>query len=60
MNSDDIFSMEKLPKDVVVLGGGYIAVEMAQILNSFGVKVTIVIRSSPLKFLDHEVVDLLL
>ena len=52
--------MEKLPKDVVVLGGGYIAVEMAQILNSFGVKVTIVIRSSPLKFLDHEVVDLLL
>lgn len=29
MNSDDVFAMEKLPKDVVVLGGGYIAVEMA-------------------------------
>ena len=60
MNSDDIFAMKKVPKDVVVLGGGYIAVEMAQILNSLGAKVTIIIRSSPLKFIDHEVVKVLL
>ena len=56
MNSDDIFAMEELPKEMVVIGGGYIALEMAQILNSFGVKVTVVIRSSPLKFVDHEIV----
>jgi len=28
-NSDDIFTMEELPKSIVVLGGGYIGVEMA-------------------------------
>jgi glutathione reductase (NADPH) len=29
MSSDDIFTMEKLPESMIVLGGGYIAVEMA-------------------------------
>ena len=29
MTSDDIFHMEKLPKSVVIIGGGYIGVEMA-------------------------------
>ena len=31
MNSDDVFTMEELPKSMVVLGGGYIGIEMAQI-----------------------------
>jgi len=29
MNSDDVFTMEELPESMIVLGGGYIAVEMA-------------------------------
>jgi pyruvate/2-oxoglutarate dehydrogenase complex dihydrolipoamide dehydrogenase (E3) component len=29
LNSDDIFTMEELPESMIVLGGGYIAVEMA-------------------------------
>ena len=29
MNSDDVFTMEELPKSIVVLGGGYIGIEMA-------------------------------
>ena len=29
MTSDDIFSLEELPESMVVLGGGYIAFEMA-------------------------------
>jgi glutathione reductase (NADPH) len=28
-SSDDIFTMETLPKSMIVLGGGYIAIEMA-------------------------------
>ena len=52
MTSDDIFTLEELPETMVVLGGGYIAFEMAQILNSLGVKVTVVVRSSPLKIVD--------
>ena len=29
INSDDVFEMEELPETMIVLGGGYIAVEMA-------------------------------
>jgi len=29
INSDHIFTMEELPKSIIVLGGGYIAIEMA-------------------------------
>ncbi len=38
--SDDIFQMEKLPKSVLIVGGGYIACEFACILNGLGVEVT--------------------
>ena len=37
--SDDIFLMEKLPKSVLIIGGGYIACEFACILNGLGVEV---------------------
>lgn len=40
MVSDDIFNMEKLPKSVLIIGGGYIACEFACILNGLGVEVT--------------------
>ncbi|MFK7871651.1 MAG: glutathione-disulfide reductase [Oligoflexales bacterium] len=42
--SDHMFSLEKLPQSAIVLGGGYIGVEFAGILNAFGVKVTLVMR----------------
>ena len=29
MNSDDFFEMEELPEKMVVIGGGYIGVELA-------------------------------
>ncbi len=40
MVSDDIFHMEKMPKSVLIVGGGYIACEFACILNGLGVEVT--------------------
>lgn len=40
MVSDDIFLMETLPKSVLVIGGGFIACEMACILNGLGVEVS--------------------
>ncbi|MDD9920875.1 MAG: FAD-dependent oxidoreductase, partial [Boseongicola sp.] len=40
MVSDDIFQMEKLPKSILIVGGGYIASEFACILNGLGVEVT--------------------
>ena len=38
--SDDIFLLEKLPKSILIVGGGFIACEMACILNGLGVQVT--------------------
>ncbi|MFT4623235.1 MAG: glutathione reductase (NADPH) [Myxococcota bacterium] len=42
--SDDMFSLPRLPKRMVVAGGGYIAVEFASILHGFGVEVDLVYR----------------
>lgn len=36
-DSNDMFFLEKLPKRALILGGGYIAVEFAGILNGLGV-----------------------
>ena len=38
--SDDIFHLEKLPKSMLIIGGGYIACEFACIMNGLGVDVT--------------------
>lgn len=40
ITSNDIFHLEKLPKSILIIGGGYIACEFACILNGLGVKVT--------------------
>lgn len=48
--------METLPESIVVLGGGYIAVEIAQILNAFGVKVTLLVRDKMLRLVDQELI----
>jgi glutathione reductase (NADPH) len=40
MVSDDIFTMQHLPKSILIVGGGYIACEFAGILNGLGVEVT--------------------
>src|SRR5690606_30013538 len=38
--SDDVFEWQNLPKSILVIGGGFIACEMACILNGLGVEVT--------------------
>ena len=40
INSDGFFELEKLPKSVFLIGGGYIGIEISGILNNFGVKCT--------------------
>ena len=48
-SSDDVFAATELPKDIIVIGGGYIAVEMSQVLQSFGVKTTLLVRDAILR-----------
>ncbi len=42
--SDDAFVLEKLPKKMAIIGGGYIAQEFAGIFHGLGVEVTLVVR----------------
>jgi glutathione reductase (NADPH) len=48
ITSDHIFSLTRQPQQMVVLGGGYIAVEIASALNSLGTRVTILHRAPAL------------
>jgi dihydrolipoamide dehydrogenase len=45
ITSDDAVALNKLPKSLIILGGGAIACEFAQFFARFGVKVTLVQRS---------------
>jgi dihydrolipoamide dehydrogenase len=48
LTSDDAVALKKLPKSLIVLGGGAIACEFAQFFARFGVKVTLIQRSPQL------------
>ena len=45
LTSTEALDLSKLPEHIVILGGGYIAVEFAGIFNALGVRVTQVIRA---------------
>jgi glutathione reductase (NADPH) len=42
--SDDVFHLPKMPRRVLIVGGGYIAVEFAGIFNGYGSQVTQIYR----------------
>ena len=45
LTSDDALALKKLPKSLIILGGGAVAVEFAQLFARFDVEVTLVQRS---------------
>ena len=54
--SDDVFSTESRPARLLVVGGGYIALEMASIFHGLGTRVTLVHRGThPLRGFDEDV-----
>lgn len=44
ISSNEAFHLEELPKSIVIAGGGYIAVEFANIFHGLGVETTMVYR----------------
>lgn len=50
--SDTIMRLEKLPRSMIIVGGGFVAAEFAHVFASFGVRVTVINRSDAL--LRHE------
>jgi glutathione reductase (NADPH) len=60
IESNDFFDLEKVPKRVAVVGSGYIAVELAGILQILGAQVDLLIRGDrPLRTMEPDIVDLL-
>ncbi len=48
ITSNEALELERLPKRMIIVGGGYIAVEFASIFNALGVKVTLLVRTEML------------
>ncbi|HJU31013.1 MAG TPA: glutathione-disulfide reductase [Hyphomicrobiaceae bacterium] len=44
ITSNEAFHLERLPKSIVIVGGGYIGVEFAGIFNGLGVETTLLYR----------------
>jgi glutathione reductase (NADPH) len=58
--SDDAFALETLPRRVLVLGGGYIAVEFAGIFAGLGVETTLAYRGPKLlRGFDEDIRDMM-
>ncbi|AEG81923.1 mycothione reductase [Corynebacterium ulcerans] len=56
--NENIMRLESLPESMVVMGGGYIAMEFAHVFDALGVKVTVVNRSEKLlRQLDSDISD---
>lgn len=57
-DSDDILSMQRIPKTMLVVGGGVIGTEYASVFTALGVQVTLLEpRGRVLSFADHEISD---
>ncbi|MDO5032480.1 mycothione reductase [Corynebacterium sp.] len=53
--NEDIMRMPKQPESLIVVGGGFIAMEFAHVFDGLGTKVTVVNRSETLlRFLDED------
>ena len=54
--SDTIMRLDELPESMIILGSGFVAAEFAHVFSSFGVKVTLIARSTMLlRHEDHEI-----
>jgi glutathione reductase (NADPH) len=61
ITSNEVFHLERLPKRIVIVGGGYIANEFAGIFLQFGSQVTLVNRTDTmLRHYDQQIVDRLI
>jgi glutathione reductase (NADPH) len=57
MVSNDLFNLDHCPKSAILVGGGYIAVEFAGVLQNLGCQTTLVVRSRVLRDFDDDVGD---
>ncbi len=59
-DSDDLLTLEAIPRAMTVIGGGVVGLEYASMFSALGVAVTVVdSRERLLEFVDKEIVDTL-
>ena len=60
ITSDGFFELDEVPKRTAVIGAGYIAVEVAGVLNALGSDTHLFVRKDrPLRTFDMDIVDVL-
>ncbi|QLB21218.1 glutathione-disulfide reductase [Vespertiliibacter pulmonis] len=60
IDSDGVFELTELPKRIAIVGAGYIAVELAGVMNALGVETHLFVRQhAPLRNFDPLVVETL-
>lgn len=60
LTSNDFLELEKLPKSMIFIGGGYVGMELAHIAARLGVEVTLIhSHERPLNNFDPDMVDFL-
>lgn len=60
ITSDGFFELDEVPKRTAVIGAGYIAVEVAGVLNALGSDTHLFVRKNrPLRTFDKDIVDVL-
>ena len=60
LTSDGFFELDEVPKRTAVIGAGYIAVEVAGVLNALGSDTHLFVRKDrPLRTFDKDIVDVL-
>ncbi|RUO34177.1 glutathione-disulfide reductase [Aliidiomarina sanyensis] len=60
IDSDGFFALESQPKKAVVVGAGYIAVEIAGVLHALGTDTHLLVRQDrPLRNFDRDIIDTL-
>jgi thioredoxin reductase (NADPH) len=59
ITSDDLFSLQRHPGKVCVVGAGYVALECAGFLKAVGCDVTVLVRSIALRGFDRDCADMI-
>ena len=56
-DSNSIMQLKRLPKKMVIIGAGYIAIEFAFIFANLGVKIHLIVRKNILRGFDNDLVN---
>ena len=57
-NSDQLLQLERIPRELIVVGGGVIGIEYASMFTALNTRVTLIEqRPTVLDFADHEIID---